>query len=108
PSARGFLLREGTDSKFGARHLKRAIERHLLFPISNLLATGQIELGDRITVDYDPQGSRLTFSKEDWGLLLSTSGERTRTQQRPLASISRVGTGVSETLARRATERLAS
>src|ERR1035441_33958 len=34
--ARNFLLREGTDIKFGARHLKRSIERHLIFPISNL------------------------------------------------------------------------
>src|SRR5881296_934629 len=51
-SARDFLLREGTDLKFGARHLKRSIERHLVFPLSNLLATGQIELGDLVTIDY--------------------------------------------------------
>ena len=38
PRARHFLLDEGTDSKFGARHLKRSIERHLVFPLSNLLA----------------------------------------------------------------------
>ena len=52
-AARDFLLREGTDIKFGARHLKRSIERHLVFPISNLLATEQIQLGDLITVDFD-------------------------------------------------------
>src|SRR3989475_4591517 len=50
--ARDFLLREATDHKFRARHVNRAIERHLVFPLSNLLATGQIDLGDLITVDY--------------------------------------------------------
>src|SRR5438309_591755 len=44
PSARDFLLQQGTDSRFGARHLKRCIERHLVFPLSNLLATEQIEI----------------------------------------------------------------
>jgi ATP-dependent Clp protease ATP-binding subunit ClpA len=63
--ARDFLLREGTDSKFGARHLKRSIERHLVFPLSNLLATGQIELGDFITVDRDDESSELTFMKSN-------------------------------------------
>src|SRR5262249_27133333 len=39
--AREFLLREGTDLKYGARHLKRAIDRHLVHPLSNLIATEQ-------------------------------------------------------------------
>src|SRR5207244_7500457 len=46
--AKELLLREGTDLKYGARHLKRAIERHLVYPISKLLATGQMGLGDLI------------------------------------------------------------
>src|ERR1051326_5140762 len=33
--AKDFLLQEGTDLKYGARHLKRAIERHLVYPMSN-------------------------------------------------------------------------
>ena len=45
--AKEFLLREGTDLKYGARHLKRAIERHLVYPMSNLIATGQIGSGRR-------------------------------------------------------------
>jgi hypothetical protein len=68
--ARDFLLREGTDSKFGARHLKRSIERHLVFPLSNLLATGQIELGDFITVDREDESSKLTFMKSNHGALV--------------------------------------
>ena len=62
--AKDFLLREGTDLKYGARHLKRAIERHLVYPISNLIATGQIGLGDVIKIDLAPSAAKLTFSKE--------------------------------------------
>src|SRR5215831_8215176 len=62
--AKDFLLHEGTDLKYGARHLKRAIERHLVYPMSNLIATGQIGLGDVIKIDLASSGDRLIFSKE--------------------------------------------
>ncbi len=48
---KNYLLHEGTDPRYGARHLKRAIERHLVFPMANLVATNQIRLGDFIRVD---------------------------------------------------------
>ncbi|HEX5483020.1 MAG TPA: AAA family ATPase [Terriglobia bacterium] len=73
--AREFLLREGTDTKFGARHLKRAVERHLVFPLSNLIATGQILLGDLITVDYAPEIDKLMFLRYEEGALVSAAGE---------------------------------
>src|SRR6266496_5122641 len=44
-AARDQLLREGTDMKYGARHLKRAIDRSLVHPLSNLIATDQIRGG---------------------------------------------------------------
>jgi ATP-dependent Clp protease ATP-binding subunit ClpA len=62
--AKEFLLREGTDLKYGARHLKRSIERHLVYPISNLIATGQIGMGDVIKIDLGSAGDKLVFSKE--------------------------------------------
>jgi len=62
--ARDFLLREGTDLNYGARHLKRSIERHLVHPLSSLMATGQVRGGDLIRVDYDDQAEELTFYKE--------------------------------------------
>jgi len=62
--AKDFLLREGTDLKYGARHLKRAIERHLVYPMSNLIATGQIGLGDVIKIDLGAEGDKLIFLKE--------------------------------------------
>jgi len=62
--ARNFLLREGTDIKYGARHLKRTIERSLVNPLSNLIASGQIHNGDLIQVDFDGEMKMLTFTKE--------------------------------------------
>src|SRR5258706_12226360 len=51
-SATEVLLKEGTDLRYGARHLKRAIERLLVQPLSNLLASGQISRGDCIQVSH--------------------------------------------------------
>jgi len=62
--ARNFLLREGTDLKYGARHLKRAIERSLVHPVSNLIASDQIHAGDLVVIDYDAEASSLCFTKE--------------------------------------------
>ena len=64
PEAREYLLREGTDLKYGARHLKRAIERHIVYPLANLLATEQVRLGDMLCIDWDPREGRLIFQKE--------------------------------------------
>ncbi len=63
-SAKEYLLVEGTDLKYGARHLKRAIDRALVHPLSNLIATEQVRGGDLIRVDYDHQTGRMTFFKE--------------------------------------------
>ena len=63
PKVKSFLLHEGTDPKYGARHLKRAIERHIVFQLANLVATGQVKLGDFIRIDLNPEG-KLMFIKE--------------------------------------------
>jgi ATP-dependent Clp protease ATP-binding subunit ClpB len=63
PRVKNFLLHEGTDPKYGARHLKRAIERHVVFQLANLVATSQVKLGDFVRIDLSPEG-RLTFVKE--------------------------------------------
>jgi ATP-dependent Clp protease ATP-binding subunit ClpA len=62
--ARAYLLREGTDMKYGARHLKRAIEKALVQPLSNLIASNQVCGGDLLRIDFDPEMSCLTFTKE--------------------------------------------
>src|SRR6266478_2397650 len=62
--AKDHLLAEGTDMKYGARHLKRAIDRALVQPMSNLIATQQVRGGDLIKVDFDAEDRGLTFAKE--------------------------------------------
>jgi ATP-dependent Clp protease ATP-binding subunit ClpB len=64
PQAQEYLLSEGTDVKYGARHLKRALDRHLVHPLSNLIATDQVRGGDHIRVDFDAIAGRLTFFVE--------------------------------------------
>src|SRR6266852_571003 len=63
-AAREFLLVEGTDFRYGARHLKRAIERLLVQPLSNLMASGQIYRGDCIRVSHDAGTAALIFGRE--------------------------------------------
>ena len=82
-SAKSFLLQQGTDMKYGARHLKRAIERLLVQPLSNLMATGQIRGGDYIRVDLDAARNALTFLREANGL---PSREMSESTHRPAMS----------------------
>ena len=63
-AAKEFLLREGTDMKYGARHLKRAIDRSLVHPLSNLIATEQVRGGDLVKVDFDDESDQMTFFRE--------------------------------------------
>jgi ATP-dependent Clp protease ATP-binding subunit ClpB len=70
PQAKGFLLKEGTDLKYGARHLKRALERYLVYPLSNLVATSQVTLGDLVRVDFDQNEGKLVFLKEEGGAII--------------------------------------
>ena len=63
-ASRGFLLAEGTDARYGARHLKRAIERLLVQPVANLIASGQLQAGDLLAVDFDSTSRRLLFTKD--------------------------------------------
>jgi len=67
-NSKDYLLNEGTDMKYGARHLKRAIERLLVQPMSNLIATDQVRGGDWIRVDFDQANKNLSFAREAEGL----------------------------------------
>jgi ATP-dependent Clp protease ATP-binding subunit ClpB len=69
-AARQFLLREGTDLKYGARHLKRAIERHVVYPLASLLATEQVNIGDVLSIDWEESAKGLVFLKESEGALI--------------------------------------
>src|SRR5579871_227609 len=65
------LLKEGTDVKYGARHLKRVLERNLVQPLANLIATGQVSVGDRLRVELDDEGGKLLFLKESEGMSIA-------------------------------------
>jgi ATP-dependent Clp protease ATP-binding subunit ClpB len=67
--AKDFLLREGTNLQYGARHLKRAIDRYLTSPLASLLATEQVSTDDVISIDWDGQENGLRFCKESPGVL---------------------------------------
>ena len=75
PAGRDFLLKEGTDQRYGARHLKRAIERYVVYPLANLLATEQVHLGDLVRIDWDGIHKDLTFVREGEGALVQTEEE---------------------------------
>jgi len=88
-----FLLAEGTDAKYGARHLKRAIEKHVVFPLANLVATSQVKLGDFVRIDLTPEG-KMVFVKEAEGalvpVLLEKYGQEAAT---PTTAAARAGRG---------------
>jgi ATP-dependent Clp protease ATP-binding subunit ClpA len=81
-AAKDYLLQQGTDVKYGARHLKRAIDQSLVQPLSNLIATGQVRGGDLIRVDYDKACNRVTFFKDGENMPFSAMAQ--------MADISRV------------------
>jgi ATP-dependent Clp protease ATP-binding subunit ClpA len=74
-AAKDHLLEEGTDLKYGARHLKRAIERLVVQPMSNLIATDQVRGGDWIRIDFDPAVCRMTFLREAEGMAVQAMAE---------------------------------
>jgi ATP-dependent Clp protease ATP-binding subunit ClpB len=63
--AKEFLLSEGIEYRYGARHLKRAIERFLVNPLANLSATGQVHLGDIVVIDINEQTQKLEFFRDE-------------------------------------------
>lgn len=61
--SRQYLLEQGTDFKYGARHLKRVIYKYVVRPMSSLVTTRQAIAGDQIIVDWDGKSDFFTFEK---------------------------------------------
>ncbi len=103
-SGKDFLLEEGTDVKYGARHLKRAIERLLVHPLSNLMATSQVGAGDWIQADYDAERGCLLFTKEAEGLELhmiaSIMGDNVRLHDAMVAAAAAAHTESTKSIAK--------
>jgi ATP-dependent Clp protease ATP-binding subunit ClpB len=64
PAARALIVREGTDPAFGARPLKRTIQRLVENPLARAIVAGEFRPGDRITADADLASGTLVFSTE--------------------------------------------
>jgi ATP-dependent Clp protease ATP-binding subunit ClpB len=69
------LLHQGTDVKYGARHLKRAIDQSLVHSLSNLMATGQVCGGDSIRIDYDGAQGCVTFFRDAENITLTNMAQ---------------------------------
>ena len=60
-AAVAFLVDKGYDQKFGARPLRRAIQRHLEDPLSEKILLSAFSAGDEIAVDLDANGEELSL-----------------------------------------------
>ena len=60
-AAAEFLVTKGYDQNYGARPLKRAIQKYIEDPLSERLLSGEITRGEEIEVDLAPEGDRLAF-----------------------------------------------
>jgi ATP-dependent Clp protease ATP-binding subunit ClpB len=96
--AKEFLLGEGIDLKYGARHLKRAIERFLVYPLSNLVATQQVETGDFVTIGFNEESDALTFRKHS-GKMIVTDVPDDSNDEEPLVKSDAVGAPLPQTQA---------
>jgi ATP-dependent Clp protease ATP-binding subunit ClpA len=70
---RGFLLQEGTDQRYGARHLKRAIERYLVKPLASLISTGQLKSAESVSINWDGSSLHLDFYRQPQPLPIHTA-----------------------------------
>ena len=86
---KNFIMQQGTDAKYGARHLKRAIEKNIVFPLANLVATGQVKLGDFVRIDMNGD-NRMLFVKEAEGAMVPVLLERYSQEAGAAAAAARV------------------
>jgi len=81
PAARALIAREGHDPAFGARPLKRTIQRLVENPLAKALIEGRFKPGQAIGVDADPVGTTLVFSA-DGESVVADAGERRDARRR--------------------------
>jgi ATP-dependent Clp protease ATP-binding subunit ClpB len=72
-AAEEFIIDSGYDIRYGARHLKRSLEKHIVSKLARLMLTGQIEMGDVLHIDVDPNG--LLFHKIAAGDIIEKDNE---------------------------------
>ncbi len=63
PKAKKFLAQRGFSAEFGARPLKRALQKYLLDKMSKKILEGKIKEGDKVLVDVDEEKEELVFER---------------------------------------------
>jgi ATP-dependent Clp protease ATP-binding subunit ClpB len=81
PAARALIAREGTDPTYGARPLKRTIQRLVENPLARALIEGRFKPGQTVAVDADPLGTTLVFSA-DGKAVVADAGDRRDARRR--------------------------
>jgi ATP-dependent Clp protease ATP-binding subunit ClpC len=76
PAARSLIAREGTDPTFGARPLKRTIQRLVENPLARALIEARFKPGQTIDVDADPLGTTLVFSADGEAVVADAAEHR--------------------------------
>lgn len=92
-AARDHLLSQGTDARYGARHLKRTIERLLVQPMCNLVASRQLQQGDWLRVEFDERLRTLEFLRDWQGGWMQPAGARVELSNRRTSEAPAVGAG---------------
>ncbi len=64
PPAKAFIAERGYDPIYGARPLKRSIQRNLIDPLANALISGAFQAGDHIVADLDSTGDHIVFARD--------------------------------------------
>lgn len=72
--ARRRILVEGTDPEHGARPLKRVLERRLVFPLARLIASGQLQGGERVAIDWSDSAPEPRFVLAGQPRLVASAG----------------------------------
>jgi ATP-dependent Clp protease ATP-binding subunit ClpB len=64
PAAKTLLLREGYDPAYGARPMKRAIQKMIQDPLALKILDGEVKPGDNVMVDADPKTGEMQFKRD--------------------------------------------
>jgi len=65
PAARAWLAKVGFDQNFGARPLRRALQKYVESPLSISMLSNEFHPGDHVQVDFDADQNRIVFSKNE-------------------------------------------
>ena len=65
PDAKSYLLTKGTDLKYGARPLRRAIQRYVEDELSDMILKSELKNGQKVLVDFDKENDKLNFKQSN-------------------------------------------